>query len=496
MNGVGIMKVRDLWLNAKLGEITKEIKPGYPSGEHNSVGNGKLHFRPYNISNEGEVNLTQTKFVPLKNEDYYLKSQDIIFNNTNSPELLGKTCIINKDTDWVYSNHMTRIRLKPSFDPRFYAKYLHYLKYKGFYKTNCSNHVNQASIASGFLNRNLEVPICPLPEQRAIVSKIEQLFSELDNGIANLKLAQEQLKVYRQAVLKKAFDGELTKKWREQQTDLPDAGDLLEQIRKEKEEAAKVFGKKLKQVKPFTEDELEDLNRLPKEWNWVKIGDLTFGVEYGTSAKSKESGDVAVLRMGNIQNGRFDWSDLVYTSDKTEIEKYLLRKDDVLFNRTNSPELVGKTAIYKGEKPAIFAGYLIRINQLPELVVADYLNYFLNCHIAKVHGNSVKTDGVNQSNINGEKLGNYPFPLCSLPEQQVIVQEIETRLSVCDKIEQDIKDNLEKAEALRQSILKKAFEGKLLNERELAEVRGAEDWEPAEVLLERIKAEKAGNGKK
>ncbi|AAM31363.1 restriction endonuclease [Methanosarcina mazei] len=344
--------------------------------------------------------------------------------------------------------------------------------------------------------KNLEVTICPLPEQRAIVSKIEQLFSELENGIANLKLAKEQLKVYRQAVLKKAFEGELTKKWREQQTDLPDAGGLLEQIRKEKEKAAKKAGKKLKQVKPFTEDELEDLNRLPKEWNWVKIGNLTLGVEYGTSAKSKESGDVAVLRMGNIQNGRFDWSDLVYTSDKTEIEKYLLSKDDVLFNRTNSPELVGKTAIYKGEKPAIFAGYLIRINQLSELAVADYLNYFLNCHIAKVHGNSVKTDGVNQSNINGEKLGNYPFPLCSLPEQQTIVQEIETRLSICDKIEQDIETNLEKAEALRQSILKKAFEGKLLNERELAEVRGAEDWEPAEVLLERIKAEKAQNGKK
>lgn len=93
--------------------------------------------------------------------------------------------------------------------------------------------------------KNLEVTICPLPEQRAIVSKIEQLFSELENGIANLKLAKEQLKVYRQAVLKKAFEGELTKKWREQQTDLPDAGGLLEQIRKEKEKAAKKAGKKI-----------------------------------------------------------------------------------------------------------------------------------------------------------------------------------------------------------------------------------------------------------
>ena len=88
------------------------------------------------------------------------------------------------------------------------------------------------------------IGLCSIKEQRAIVSKIELLFSELDNGIANLKLAQEQLKVYRQAVLKKAFEGELTKKWREQQTDLPDAGDLLEQIRKEREEAAKISGRK------------------------------------------------------------------------------------------------------------------------------------------------------------------------------------------------------------------------------------------------------------
>ena len=100
-----------------------------------------------------------------------------------------------------------------------------------------------------------------------------------------------------------------------------------------------------------------------------------------------------------------------------------------------------------------------------------------------------------QFNVKVSTCREIPFPLFSIEEQQAIVQEIDTRLSVCDKIEQDIKENLEKAEALRQSILKKAFEGKLLNERELAEVRGAEDWEPAEVLLERVKAERAGNGK-
>jgi len=357
------------------------------------------------------------------------------------------------------------------------------------------------------------IPLPPLPEQLAIVSKIEQLFSDLDNGIENFKKAQEQLKIYRQAVLKKAFEGELTKKCREEQADLPSAEELLQQIKEEREKhyQKQLDGweqdlkeweyegnkgkkptkpKKTKELFPLTEKELAVLLELPDGKFWLKLGMLTLNVEYGTSAKSKKEGKIPVLRMGNIQNNCFVWNDLVYTDDEDEINKYLLKKGDVLFNRTNSPELVGKTAIYNGEKTAIFAGYLIRINQIHSLVNPNYLNYFLNSYTAKVHGNTVKTDGVNQSNINGEKLKNYPFPYFSLLEQHQIVSEIETRLSICDKMEETITESLQKAESLRQSILKKAFEGKLLNEKELEEARNAPDWEPAEKLLERIRQEK------
>ncbi|RYE50614.1 MAG: hypothetical protein EOP48_19470, partial [Sphingobacteriales bacterium] len=184
-------------------------------------------------------------------------------------------------------------------------------------------------------------------------------------------------------------------------------------------------------------------------------------VEYGSATKSKATGKVPVLRMGNIQNGIFDWEDLVFTDDEEEINKYLLKKNDVLFNRTNSAELVGKTAIYKGERPAIFAGYLIRINRIEDKIDASYLTYYLNSEQAKSYGNSVRSFGVNQSNINGTKLKTYPLPLPPLEEQQQIVQEIESRLSVCDKIEETITASLKQAEALRQSILKNAFEGKL-----------------------------------
>ncbi|MBS1608845.1 MAG: restriction endonuclease subunit S [Bacteroidetes bacterium] len=266
---------------------------------------------------------------------------------------------------------------------------------------------------------NYDLLIPPKPTQQAIVSKIEELFSELDKGIEQLKTAQQQLKTYRQAVLKWAFEGKLTN------------------------------------------ENVKD-GELPEGWKWSTIGDVSKSVEYGSASKSKEQGKIPVLRMGNIQNGRFEWDDLVYTDDDDEINKYLLKKNDVLFNRTNSAELVGKTAIYKGEQPAIFAGYLIRINIIEKLINADYLNYYLNTKAAKQYGNSVRSFGVNQSNINGTKLKTYPLPLPPLEEQNQIVQEIESRLSVTDKMEENITQSLQQAAALRQSILKKAFEGRLI----------------------------------
>lgn len=270
-------------------------------------------------------------------------------------------------------------------------------------------------------------PLPPLPEQHRIVAKLEELLSELEKGKEQLHTALDQLKVYRQAVLKYAFEGKLTNN-------------------------AKVKSKNSK----------VENGELPEGWKWVKLGEVCTSVEYGSAAKSKEKGKIPVLRMGNIQNGRFDWSDLVYTDDENEIKKYLLKKNDVLFNRTNSAELVGKTALYKGERKAIFAGYLIRINRIESLIDAYYLTYYLNTHAAKTYGNTVRSFGVNQSNINGTKLKSYPLPLPLLEEQQHVVEEIESRLSVADKLEETITASLQQSETLRQSIFKKAFEGKLV----------------------------------
>ncbi len=274
-----------------------------------------------------------------------------------------------------------------------------------FFRSSADKLAKQATVStfkaiSGKQLRKFLFPLPPLPEQHRIVAKIEQLFSALDKGVAELKAAKRKLELYRQSLLKAAFEGRLTEKWRREHAgELETAEELLARIKAEREkhyqqqldqwkqavkewEAQGKPGKKPrkprkpKELPPLTEDELVQLPKLPEGWVWQKLGLMTTGVEYGTSAKSHKTGKIAVLRMGNIQNYKIDWSDLVYTSDDVEIKKYRLRKGDVLFNRTNSPELVGKTAIFDGEKQAIFAGYLIRINQISTIVDSRYLNFY------------------------------------------------------------------------------------------------------------------------
>ncbi len=370
---------------------------------------------------------------------------------------IGNPAIIRGDANFSIKNVGLFKKNVEAIMPEFFFNFLRSFTFeKQLNDRKLLKGTTQKFIPLGSL-RKINIPLPPLPIQQAIVSKIEELFSELDKGVENLKTAQQQLKVYRQSVLKWAFEGKLTS-LNHDSLDLPDEQDLPIAA----EPQAIYQSKKHHGNQENLTNQAAEKGGLPEGWKRVNLGEVCSSVEYGSAIKSKKEGKVPVLRMGNIQNGRFDWSDLVYTDDEKEIGRYLLKKDDVLFNRTNSAELVGKTAIYKEERPAIFAGYLIRINRIENLLDANYITYYLNSLGAKKHGNSVRSFGVNQSNINGTKLRSYPIPLPPILEQTQIVQEIESRLSVVDKMEETIQQSLLQAESLRQSILKKAFEGELV----------------------------------
>ena len=218
--------------------------------------------------------------------------------------------------------------------------------------------------------------------------------------------------------------------------------------------------KNLQNARAIFESHLESVLR-SKQWTWATLGELCEGVEYGTSAKSASEGRVPVLRMGNIQSGQLDWASLVYTDDEDEISRYLLKHNDVLFNRTNSPELVGKTAIYKSEMPAIFAGYLIRIRRIEDLLDGDFLNYFLNSQIALEYGKTVVISSVNQANINGSKLKGYPIPAPPLKDQKIIVKKLNDVRDETQRLEGIVQQKLTALDELKKSLLHRAFNGDL-----------------------------------
>ena len=220
---------------------------------------------------------------------------------------------------------------------------------------------------------------------------------------------------------------------------------------------------------------------IPESWEWCRLGNLCPSLQYGTSEKSQSEGEVAVLRMGNIlSSGELSYKDLVFTSNESDIIKYALVPGDLLFNRTNSSEWVGKTAIYRGYIPAIYAGYIIRFR--PILLNLEYVNFVMNSGYEKDYCQSVKTDGVNQSNINAQKLAYFLIPVPPSQEQTRLVFEIQNIFSPIATLEEN-KISLEQLiNQAKSKILDLAIRGKLVPQ--------DPNDEPASVLLERIKIER------
>ena len=285
------------------------------------------------------------------------------------------------------------------------------------------------------------LPLAPLPEQRAIAAKIEELFSKLDKGIADLNLAKEQLVIFRQAVLKKAFEGELTNT----------------------------------QMSPRTLDSLTSIITKGASPKWQ-------GFDYTT-----DSNQLLFVTSENVREGFISLEKEKYLPiGFNEVQKRsVLQKGDVLFNIVGAS--IGRAAIFELDKLSNI-NQAVALIRLDEEVLNQYVNYYLNSEGAKQEYLKKQVE-VARANLSLQNVKDIEIPFCNVDEQRIVIQEIESRLSVCDKVEQSIIESLEKAKALRQSILKKAFEGKLLSAAEIERCKQEEDYEPASVLLEKIKKE-------
>lgn len=324
----------------------------------------------------------------------------------------------------------------------------------------------------------IPLPLPPLPIQRAIVSKIEALFSDLDNGIANFKKAQEQLKIYRQAVLKKAFEGELTKEWREKI--VKTAGRPYQLPTAEE--------RKSKDARPCVSD------NLPNRWKWVKLGEIAEKIQIGPFGSQLHQEDyiengIPLINPMQIKDGKIipDYSYSISAEKRNSLPNYILQTGDLVLGRRGE---MGRCGLITESENGWFCGTgSLFIRPKSKKLNSLFLHLVLSGAEIKKYLQE-NAAGTTMANLNSKIVNGIPLRLPPFAEQTQIVQEIESRLSVTDNLEFVIRNSIEKAEALRQSILKKAFEGRLLSEAEVEQCKQAADYEPASELLKKIKAEK------
>ena len=355
---------------------------------------------------------------------------------------------------------------------------------------------------------NYKFPIPPKNEQHRIVAKIEALFSELDKGIESFKTAREQLKTYRQALLKHAFSGKLTEQWRAEMRDrdnipsrdvipnLPNAEALLQRIQTEREyryqqqlkdwEATGKQGSKPKAPKtlpPLTAEELAELPELPEGWAWVRVGEIS-DVQLGRQRSPNNRSNkfpTKYIRAGNItENGLKLDEVLDMEFDPQEKGRFLLAYGDVLLSEASgSANQVGKPAIWRDEiEECCFQNTVIRVRSLTlnEYLFWVFKTYYVTGVFSKLSG------GVGINHLSAGKLESMEIPIVGKLESEKILELINEKLSLIENVDQTLTTALQQAEALRQSILKKAFSGQLVPQ--------DPNDEPASVLLERIQAEK------
>lgn len=431
--------MREDWEIVQLGNLADYYNGrAFKPSEWKSKGKGIIRIQ--NLNNpKAPFNYTEN----LYEERYKIKKGDLLYAWSAS---LG--VYIWKGEDAWLNQHIFKVVEKPLTVKLYLFYLLDKITGELYSKAHGSGMVH---VTKGKFDSTL-VPLPPLPEQRAIVKKLETLFSSLDAGVADLKKAQQQLKIYRQAVLKKAFEGELTNKVRKNGI----------------QEGWKI---------------VKIVDIVDKDKNALKAGPFGSSLkkEFYTSEGYKIYGQEQV-----INNNPYFGNYYVDEQKYNELYSCRVKPNDILISLVGT---VGKVLLLPNDcAPGIINPRLVKITLDLEKYLPLFFKYYFESAFVKSFY-SGETRGTTMDVLNLGIIKTIPFPLTHLDEQKEVIKQIESRLSVCDAIEQNIAASLEKAEALRQSILKKAFEGNLLTAQELAECKLAEDYEPASVLLEKIKAE-------
>lgn len=443
----------------------------------------------------------QEKGTPLiRIRDILSNETDCLYNGefdstylvNNGDLLIGMdgdfNCSLWKGPLGLLNQRVCKVEVKKRF---FDLKFLFYLLPGYLSEINRATSSVTVKHLSSKSVEEIPLPLPPFLEQQRIVEAIEQQFSRLDEGVALLRQAQRKLKLYRTSVLKAAVEGELTVEWRESHADVEPASELLKRILAERrakwEEEQIAKGRDLQKVK-YVEPAEPDVSRLPElpEKNWCRatmeqVGDIIGGVTKGRDLKEREIIELPYLRVANVQRGYIDTTIMkTIQVPLDEVRRYLLEKGDIVLTEGGDPDKLGRAAIWEGQiENCIHQNHIFRVRIITGDVSSQWLSYYTNSEHGKTYFLNAGKQTVNLASINLTQLKSFPLSIPPLAEQEQIALLVEERLSIIDELERTIEKALKQAERQRQSILQRAFTGKL--------VAQDPNDEPASVLLERIK---------
>ncbi len=401
------------------------------------------------------------------------------------------------------------LRAKPLVTSYYLLHFILQEKFRSSARAEMTGTAGQLRVPARFLESQ-KIPLAPLPEQYRIVEAIESYLSRLDDAMATLERVQRNLKRYRASVLKAAVEGRLVPTEaalaRAEGREYEPASVLLERIlaerrrRWEEAELAKMKAKgtvpkndmwKARYVEPAAPDTSE-LPELPEGWCWTRI-DTAGRVQLGRQRSPAHHSGADMrpyLRVANVFEDRIDTNDVMTMNfTEKEFQVYHLIFGDILLNEGQSPHLVGRPAMYRDEVPgACFTNSLIRFRATSAVEPRFALLVFLaQLHLRRYMRIAQITTNI--AHLGAGRFAEIEFPLPPLPEQLRISEEVDRLLTTNRAVARAVTADISRLSRLRQSILKWAFEGRLVDQ--------DPNDEPAAVLLERIRAERAaGKGKK
>ena len=359
-------------------------------------------------------------------DGYLTDGEYVLLGEDGAPflDMYAKKAYIISGKSWV-NNHAHVLRSKSN--NKFLCYYLNYFNYKGYVSGTTRLKLTQAQM------KRIMVPVPSEDEQERVVAKIEELFSELDNGVETLKKTKQQLAVYRQAVLKEAFEGKFT-------AHIPCDVDLSW----------------------ASEEETKSLPAIPTEWRYIalsNLGDLGRG-----KSKHRPRNDPKLFEGGKypfLQTGEVKAAKQYITEYSKMYGEFGLQQSKLWPKGTLCITIaanIAETAFLGID--ACFPDSVVGFTPY-EHIIPEYIKYFIESQKLRLWAFAPATA---QKNINLDTLENLIVPYCSVEEQQLVIAEIEARMTICDSIEQTVDIALQQAEAMRQSILKKAFEGNEFND--------------------------------